>query len=337
MSPTKLQAVVAILGVAFGAATCTTFNDTTPLPTLLSFEDAARLCSASVTCSDPSLGDALLISYGLPGRATSFSACMSWLAGPTNPARRGAAARQVALQRVADAAKNSCAKAGPEQCSCLLNELPAVPLSATEKVGCAEDTCVNQEAYWCAAGVRLQCGSDVFLSTQCSTLTVLGSLHKVACFELSCSGSETAAPECHDDFQTYCTKLGPTSGRRFQIDCGLMGLECKAGDGFCGHDECLPIGSGACTSTTSFSMCTGFGTTEVPCPDGYSCVLDGDQPRCAGPGEGCSPTAPHEACDGTKLSFCFAGLQTELDCEDLSLNCVVDDAGARCGQNGGFL
>jgi hypothetical protein len=340
------RALVALAVLAGAGGACTTFAFSRPpddagsdagtdaipadgpdaggFPSLLSTDDAARLCAQLFRC--PDLAEAVELSLALPvGTPSSplgFSACMDWLAGPVDPARPGLAEQQSILRAVAPTASCTAAAAA----------LPVQPSQSTTcTAGCASPNAVNvcpaggaAFSAACATPYYGQSGTCV-ADAGASTCVSAG-----ACDSgLSCIDTYTLR-DCHPPDDTTFTSY----------DCALSGRQCASGSGHVA--ACVIPGKLAppCLARALKDTCDGdsvlhcagdlLAQTEIACGAvGRTCSTQNaaGAARCVGTKDQCTPFDPGQnACSGTTITLCVAGGATTFDCSSIGASCVAGDS-----------
>jgi hypothetical protein len=303
-----------------------------PFPSLLSSDDAARLCSQIFRC--PQLAEAIELSLALPintpASPLGFSACMDWLAGPIDPNRPGLAEQQKILRAVAPT--SSCLAASAA--------LPVQPSQATTCTsGCAGPDAVNVcptggAAFTaaCATPYYGQAGACVASDAGLAACVSSG-----ACSQgLSCIDTNTLR-DCHPPDDTTFTSY----------DCALSGRQCASGSGHVAAcvipgklaPPCLAKQLNDTCDGDSVLHCAGdlLAQTEIACGAvGRTCTTQNaaGAARCTGAADACNPfDQGQNQCTGTTISVCIAGQKIGFDCASIGAGCQGADSThtAHCG------
>ncbi len=309
--------------------------DTGPMPAgYLSLDDAARFCAQVLACSN--LAASTQHSIGVPIDSKNYSACVSWLAGQLPPARIGLPQARSLLRCAVNAGTCSAANA------CMWWEVidPTDLRCAAVDSGLPNTCSPSGDAiYYCSASPPYvwHCTSEVYYPGS-TCLYDDGGINAYACEVASGCGTVTGSGECMGNVVAVCT-----SGNHLQAyDCSVIGLPCGFDNSVPGYD-CLTNGKEVfCPDESAppqcagkvVSLCAGSFQGGIDCGAlGGTCDATGT-PRCALPGDTCSPNdATVNTCTGDVISLCVSGQPAMLDCTSLGLHCVSGSGGktAHCG------
>jgi hypothetical protein len=332
------RARAVVLAALACAPACTAFDglvpdDAAPAapagPALASPAQAATVCGFAL--DDERVARSLRRSLGLPVSSTSFSACMSWLAGPLPEDRPGFDEQRAVVRAVASALNGAHA----------LEALPVEDLDPSDERCAAGETtrCLpDGRALDCPSGAIFACGSALFADLS----SCQGPPGAAACAVAPC----TAASATCDD-RSVLGVCDPSTHLLTGRACAALGLECPAGTtgpgAACqtarGARACGPgevAGSTVCDGDLVL-VCTDLGTrASVDCAAlGGTCAQNEPTKRCRARDEACSPfdATGVDTCDGTRLTTCLAGQLAVVDCAPIGMTCVPAGGGksGRCG------
>jgi hypothetical protein len=296
----------------------------------LSISQAATLCARVFSCE--MVAETIRASTGLPIGRTSFSHCVTWLAGPM-PTNRPPSSGQVAmLEDMVEAADCEATR----------------KVAWVEKLGDADVRCEGKTGRKCSSleGGVIDCNRKHI--ERCGNALLGASSY---CVEVAGTAA-CVAGEC-GDFSGHCLGdkelkycLGP--GAFWQIaGCGERGLLCHSAPTYDCRDEagadqsCGTAGFPQCDGKVAKVCTEGIGTAGWPegnkvkspfdCAEvgvGATCQL---QPalHCEPPAPSCSLSKPDD-CVGSHIQLCVGGDEETFDCADIDMECVPASP-ARCG------
>jgi hypothetical protein len=285
------------------------------LPSYLSLEDAARLCSLAYRC--PELPSTLTSATGIPLDPQNYSDCMTWLAGPIPPTRIGFQLQATVLACMANAATCQAASS----CGLIETILPGDPRCADAGPD-ASDRCDDNGAtvIRCNGRIALHCGNPYYgQGSTCLTGDEPGSYW--------CSTGEncTISASCLGSVLDYCG----TDTLRNSINCAAIGTAC-AFDTDAGLHDCLTEGifqpcetlSSGCKGD-AVEVCNGDRKSLFNCKDiNGTCVNPQGTARCTRPDDRCTPfDLDVNLCNGSTFHLCIGGKPVDFDCAAVGLSC----------------
>lgn len=345
-----------LLTAPMALAGCLSFDDAVASASYLDFDGATRACARIASC--PELAASLRQSIYAPIDGDDFSACMSWIAGPTPAPPGGFASQTEVLSRIA--AATSCDAAHAEL---------TVRVLAPDDDRCPDSTdqCTSEgDLLDCHRRRVVRCPGGAFTSGQCqiaedgSGRCAVGDCDLTNLKINSCAGSSLSVCE-------QGVKLNQ------QINCGAIGEVCITTPESSEWGVVLSAKAAVCTSTDNpspaalcrdapfdgYTICTPDGAAVAVCGEvatikkgttigdtitiagvealyrcredlGFSCE-PGAVARCVAPDAECAPgDADVNRCDGDDIDVCIGGRRERIDCGAAGARCVGDAGRARC-------
>jgi hypothetical protein len=334
---------------------CLSFDDAVATASYLDFDGATRACARIASC--PELAASLRQSLYIPLDGDDFSACMSWLAGPTPEPGGGFAAQTDVLSRVASATS----------CDAAL-DLLSVRVLAADDDRCASgmDQCTDEgDLLDCHRGRQVRCPGGPFTSGTCFvTSDGIG-----RCATGACIVGVTNLPSCDGASLSVCEE---GVNLKQSLDCGASGQVCvttpepvawnalfHAKAAVCSK-EGNPAPTALCRDApgSGHTVCTPDGASIVVCGEvaeikelsvvqtitlagvealydcredlGFSCQT-GTVARCVRPDAECSNSdLDVNRCDGDDIDVCIGGRRERIDCGSAGARCQGEAGHARC-------
>ena len=299
-----------------------------PARSLLSMQDAARVCALAAKC--PYLSPSLQGSNAVPADPSNFSLCMHWLAGPFPPDRLGFGLQQQSVACMAKA--STCEQAGACVAIEYLNPTDArcADAGAEAGIGCADN---GATVLSCSGLYAVHCTTGYYApGTMCTK--GIGNLYGCAlganCLITSACVGSSVFDEC-----------GSTDNLHYRLNCDYAGYDCsEVPDG--SLIGCLS-GNEAYPCTTLDTSCAADGVTAQVC-DGYdyslydcaslggTCSNKGGGGLCATKSDKCTPfDANVNMCSGSVVSLCVGGQPRTFDCSSIGMSCTGVAGSAHCG------
>lgn len=337
---------------------CLSFDDARATAGYFDFDGAARACARITSC--PGLAASLRQSIFAPLDGDDFSACMTWLAGPTPTPAGGFDAQIDVLSRVASA----------PSCDAALADLP-VRVLPDDDARCASglDACTPEGDLLDCHGRRVvRCGEGGFMPGMCFVnADGIG-----RCAVGACIFGAFGLPSCDGASLAVCEE---GIGLKQMVDCGAIGASCVTTPNEVSWNAVYDAKASVCTSPDNpspvalcrdaphdgFTTCTPDGAAVVVCGHVaavrrlvigaieiadvealYDCRKDLDF-RCAeGPIASCvrsdaecaTTDADVNRCDGDTIDLCIAGRRERVDCAPLGARCVEEGGRGRCAIGG---
>lgn len=298
----------------------------------LSEAEAITVCAQARTCAG--LADAIRLSTGVPVSASSFSACLTWLAGPIAAAgRTGFAAQQSLLRDIAGAAG----------CEEMLARTILRPAPTPCTPGCSADGDTLDD---CTRGVRINCRSGFFddgvTPAACTVHEGAARCHSSACC-ISVTNKDCRKPEdlaiCTSGSSDVCwDTLGGDSGFHVVTRCADLGISCTGVSGYLQEDIVLPCAPPSDDCAGDVPSCAGSGTVRS-CVAGIPSLFE-----CAPLGRACTPVDGGVACareggcslsstscvDPSQIDVCVGGVTRRMSC-GAGRSCVPAGGGLSAG------
>jgi hypothetical protein len=291
----------------------------------LSLPQAATLCARVFACDQ--VGESIRASTGVPiDRASSFSHCMTWLAGPLPSDRQPSPGQVEMLEHMVEAPDCDATRkaAWVEK----LDVAAAICDGHTDR-RCSPS---GMEVIDCSSRKHVEhCGNALLgAETSCSQ-----SGPSTACSDDPCGGLQGF---CEGNGITYCLGyLWEIAGCRERgLVCNKAALECRDEAG--ADQNCTTAGDTLCDGEVAKVCAEGIGTTGKKVKSPFDCAKVGAGATCQlEPAIHCEPPAPAcslmdpDACSGgNHIQLCVAGELRDFDCGGIQMECIAD-ASARCG------
>lgn len=295
---------------------------------LLSMQDAARVCALAAKC--PYLSPSLQASSAIPADPSNFSLCMHWLAGPFPPDRLGFGLQQQSVACMAMA--TTCAQAA----ACVsLEYLDPADVRCGDAGADAGPSCADDGGtiLYCGTHYAAHCNTAYFAAGSKCTVGS-GQLYGCA-LGANCTVTNTCVGSSVFD------ECGSTDNLHYRLNCDYEGYDCsEVPDGsligcLSGNEAypCSTLDTSCASDGVTVQVCDGYDYSLYDCASlGGTCSNKGGGGICATKNDKCTPfDANVNMCSGNVVSLCVGGQPQTFDCSSIGMSCTGGAGSAHCG------